>query len=65
MQSQHYELRLGWLATARQIYQIGGWRAFNKGLVPCALRSIPACGCMFATVDFMRGILHKITIKET
>lgn len=48
---------IGWLQTAKGIYQTGGLRAYSRGLLPCALRAIPACGTMFAIVDTVRGFL--------
>lgn len=45
---------VGWVETARLLYRSEGLRAFSRGLLPCTLRSVPACGSMFATVDFIR-----------
>ena len=33
------------------------WMGFARGLAPCAVRAIPACAAMFATVDLTREYL--------
>ena len=48
---------IGWLEAAKLVYYDGGIRAFSRGIIPCALRAVPACGMMFATVDIIRGHL--------
>ena len=60
MQSADFGLRLTWWQAAQSIMRSGGWRAFGQGLVPCAMRSIPACSSMFATVDFVRFKLAEL-----
>ena len=45
---------------------IDGWRAFIRGLLPCALRAVPACSAMFATVDITRGVLlHNLNSSSS
>lgn len=34
-----------------------GFLELSKGLLPCAMRAIPACAAMFATVDYVRDLL--------
>lgn len=48
---------LTWRKTVRLMYKEGGIARFYQGVVPLALRSIPACGAMFATVDLVRNAL--------
>jgi len=44
----------------RNMYKEGGVMRFYQGLFPLALRSVPACGLMFATVDWLRHQLGKL-----
>ena len=57
-----FDQRTGWLHTARLIYASGGWRAFYRGLAPCAARAVPACGAMFATADMVKH--HTVAILQ-
>lgn len=57
MQCMDPNMKINWYQTCLSIYRSGGLRAFTVGLLPCTLRSIPACACMFATVDFVRARL--------
>ena len=51
---------LTWSKTVRLMYKEGGVATFYQGVVPLALRSIPACGAMFATVDLVRNALGSV-----
>lgn len=57
MMAVSYDQRRGWMDTARMMAREGGYRAFLRGLGPCAMRAAPACSVMFATVDIVRGEL--------
>jgi len=50
----------GWFGTIRAMVAEGGWRSFTKGLTPCALRAVPACAALFATVDIARDYLGQL-----
>ena len=52
--------RKGWLKTAQLIYTERGYRGFARGITPCAMRAVPACASMFATVDIVRQTLIGI-----
>lgn len=54
--------RRSWFQTARQIWREDGLRAFSKGIVPCAMRAVPACAVMFTTVDFVRLHMQDISV---
>lgn len=58
MQSVEYEQRVSWLQAVRLITSgpRGLWE-LRRGLLPCTLRSVPACAAMFATVDVVRDLL--------
>ncbi|GMH98742.1 hypothetical protein TrST_g13635 [Triparma strigata] len=57
MMMMRQEQNMTWLKTAKGMYREGGVGRFYQGLVPLAARSIPACGAMFATVDFARNYM--------
>lgn len=59
MQSLPFEDQGGWLGTARAMAREGGWRAFTRGLAPCAARAVPACAAMFTTVDVVKDALTQ------
>eukprot|EP01038_Epipyxis_sp_PR26KG_P009501 gene9501-12799_t len=54
-QSVRYSERLSWIKTVQSIYKQGGIRAFGNGLLPCAMRAVPACAAMFATDDYNKS----------
>lgn len=49
--------QLTYVKVVKNMYAEGGVTRFYQGLLPLAMRAIPACGMMFATVDFLR---HKL-----
>ena len=51
---------LNWSKTVKMMYNEGGIMRFYQGVVPLALRSVPACGAMFATVDLVRKNLGNV-----
>lgn len=55
MQSAEFGQSKGWLATFQDVWRSGGFSAFRTGLLPCAMRAVPACATMFTTVDFIRN----------
>jgi hypothetical protein len=55
MQSKETVPFMNWWSTTKNIFHSYGWRGFTRGLFPCFIRSIPACGMMFTTVDFIRS----------
>jgi len=64
MQSVEFNQRTGWLQAAKSITAgRKGLLELSRGLLPCALRSIPACATMFATVDIVRDHLNKRLIS--
>ena len=54
MQGTPFEQRPTWLGTARGILREHGPRGFLRGLGPCAMRSVPACSALFATMDIVK-----------
>lgn len=62
-QSFEYPNRLPYMQTVRHVYTNGGekqsFRNFFRGFAPCAIRAIPACACMFTTVDLVRNFLKN------
>ena len=62
MQANEFGRKLSWWKTAKQIYKHGGLRAFGRGFAPCAVRAVPACGAMFATVDLVRNNMFTAVI---
>ena len=48
---------LTWSKTVKLMYKEGGVARFYQGVLPLTLRSMPACGAMFATVDLVRSAL--------
>jgi len=59
IQAQGQSQRRTYAQTVRWLWSSGGIRNMYTGLVPCAARSLPACSCMFATVDLTRSALSK------
>lgn len=57
-QAFDYSNRIGWLKTIKYVYNKGGLMQFTYGIVPCAVRAIPACAAMFTTVDLVRNYLQ-------
>jgi hypothetical protein len=58
MQSAELGSHVSWWKTATNIYfSPKGLKAFTVGLLPCAMRAIPACSVMFTTVDLVRNKL--------
>jgi solute carrier family 25 carnitine/acylcarnitine transporter 20/29 len=50
----------GWWSTAKSIWKTSGIKGFSRGLLPCALRAVPACGIMFTTVDLVREKMSQL-----
>jgi hypothetical protein len=38
------------------------WRGYTRGLTPCAMRAVPACAAMFATVDYARMYFKELNL---
>jgi hypothetical protein len=56
----HESVKMTWYSTARLIYAERGLRGFAMGIAPCAVRAVPACASMFATVDIVRATLTDL-----
>jgi solute carrier family 25 carnitine/acylcarnitine transporter 20/29 len=50
----------GWWSTAKSIWKTSGIKGFSRGLLPCAVRAVPACGIMFTTVDLVREKMSQL-----
>jgi len=61
MQSIDFHHAKSWKEMASHIWQNHGIKGFYQGVIPCATRSLFACGVMFTTVDMIRGFLHSAT----
>mgnify|MGYP000297515155 CR=1 FL=1 len=51
---------LSWGQTVKVLYLEGGISRFYVGVAPSAMRSVPACGCMFAVFDVVKNFLESI-----
>ena len=64
-------------SNLRSVFLLGGFKGFARGLIPSAVRSVPACASMFATGEKRghhrekelegrreRGVLIRIEEKE-
>ena len=51
---------LTYINVVKNMYKEGGIARFYQGLIPLAMRAIPACGMMFATVDALRHWLGEL-----
>jgi solute carrier family 25 carnitine/acylcarnitine transporter 20/29 len=56
------ERRTTWRGEVASVLRKADWRTetFWRGLLPSAARSVPACACMFATVEYCRNTLSNL-----
>ncbi len=56
-----YDEPRGWLRLASAVYLENGLAGFTRGLLPAAVRAVPACSAMFVVVDSTRLLFRPIT----